>query len=70
MIIIFGRLRAAGLKVNAPRCSFGLKDIPYLGYLITQDGIKTNQKQLQEIMDLGRTTTTTQARSLISMVQY
>ena len=23
--IIFSRLRAAGLKVNAPKCSFGLK---------------------------------------------
>ena len=32
MIIIFGRLRAAGLKVNAPKFSFGLKKIPYLGY--------------------------------------
>ena len=36
--IIFGRLRAAGLKVNAPKCSFGLKDIPYLGYVITREG--------------------------------
>ena len=29
--IIFGRLRAAGLKVNAPKCSFGLNNIPYIG---------------------------------------
>ena len=29
--IIFSRLRAAGLKYNAPKCSFGLKYIPYLG---------------------------------------
>ena len=28
--IIFGRLRAAGLNVNAPTCSFGLNEIPYL----------------------------------------
>ena len=26
--IIFDRLRTAGLKGNAPKCSFGLKDIP------------------------------------------
>ena len=26
--MIFGRLRAAVLKINAPKCSFGLKDIP------------------------------------------
>ena len=35
-MIIFGRLRAAGLKVNAPKCSFGLKYIPYLGHVITR----------------------------------
>ena len=28
LIIIFGRLRDAGLKVNAPKCSFRLNDIP------------------------------------------
>ena len=32
--IIFGIFHAAGLKFNAPKCSFGLKDIPYLGNLI------------------------------------
>ena len=51
--IIFGRLRSVGLKVNAPKCSFGLKDIPYLGYVITWEGIKPDQKKLQGIMDLG-----------------
>ena len=34
--IIFGRLSAASLKVNAPKCSFGLKEIIYLGYVITR----------------------------------
>ena len=29
--IIFGRLRAASLKVNAPKCSFGVKIYSFLG---------------------------------------
>ena len=57
--IIFGRLRAAGLKVNAPKCSFGLKEIPYLGYLITREGIKPDAKKVQGIMDLGQPSSTT-----------
>ena len=36
---IFGRLRAAGLKDNAPKWSFSLKEIPYLGYVIKNEGI-------------------------------
>ena len=50
--IIFRRLRAAGLKDNAPKCSFGLKYIPYLGYVITREGIKPDLKKVQGIMDL------------------
>ena len=40
--IIFSRLCASGLKVNTPRCSFRLKDISYLGYVITKEDIKLN----------------------------
>ena len=60
--IIFGRLRAACLNVNDCKCSFGLKDISYLGYVITREGIKTDPKKVQSIMDIGRPTTTTLAR--------
>ena len=69
MIIIFGRLRAAGLKVNAPKCSFGLKDIHYLGYVITREVIKPDPKKVQGVMDLGRPSTTNEAWALIGMVQ-
>ena len=51
--IIFGRLRAEGLKVNAPKCIFGLKEIPNLGYVIIMEGIKSDPNKLQMIMDPG-----------------
>ena len=44
--IIFGTMRAAGLKVNAHKWSFGLKEIPYLGYVIKREGIKPDSKKL------------------------
>ena len=70
LMIIFGRLRAAGFKVNAPKFSFGLKDIPYLGYVITRGVIKTDLDKVKGIMDLVRPTTTIEARALIGMMQY
>ena len=70
LIMKFGRLCAARLKVNAPKCSFGLKEIPYLGYVITREGIKTDPKKVQGITNLGRPATTTEERSLMCMVQY
>ena len=70
MGIILGRLRAAGLEVNAPKWSFGLKEIPYVWYVITMEGIKPDPKKVQGIMDLGQPSTTNEARALIGMVQY
>ena len=68
--MIFFRLRDAGLKDNAPKCSFGLNEIPYLGYVITREGIKPDPKKVQGIMDIGRPSKTTEERALIRMVQY
>ena len=50
--MMLGRLRAGGLKVNAPKCSFCLKDIPYVSCVITKEGIISDPKKVQGIMDL------------------
>ena len=63
--MIFDRFREAGLKVNAPKCIFGLKEIHYLGHVITREDIKPDQKKVQGIMDIGIPATTTEARALI-----
>ena len=49
---------------------FWLKEIPYLGYVIKREGIKPDPKKVQGIMDIGPPPTNTEARALISMVQY
>ena len=68
--IIFSGLRATGFKVNATKCSFGLKYITYLGYVIPREDIKPDLKKVQGIMDIRQTTTMTEERSLIVMVWY
>ena len=67
---ILGRLRTAGLKANAPKCSFGLNDITNLCYVITRKGIKPDPNKLQNMLYLGRPDTTTEARELVGIVQY
>ena len=50
--IFFSRIRKVSLKINAKKCSFGLKEIPYLGYFITSEGVNPNPNKIQGIMDL------------------
>ena len=68
--ITFGRLCAACLKLNYSNFIFGLKYIPYLGYVITQGGAKPYMKKVQGILYVGRPTTRTKVRALIVVVQY
>ena len=68
-IVIFDIIYKELLKFSSPKCSFWLKDIPYLGCIITQDGIKTDPKKVKFIMDIRNPTTTTEALSLVGMVQ-
>ena len=48
------KITNAGLKVNAKKCSFGLKEIPYLGYIIKREGVMPDPKKIQGIVDLER----------------
>ena len=59
--MIFRRLCNEGLNFNAPKCSLGLKDISYLGYVITSEGIKPVPKKEQGIRGLERLSSTTEA---------
>ena len=46
------RLRCAGLKVNATKCSFCATETEYLGYVLTREGIKSQPKKVQAILML------------------
>jgi len=42
---VLRRLREAGLKVNAAKSFFCTHEIEYLGYILTREGIKPQQKK-------------------------
>ena len=46
------RLQNAGLKVNACKSCFGAVRTEYLGYILSQDGIKPKPKKVQAIIVL------------------
>ncbi len=43
--IVLTRFRDVGLKVHAPKCPLCTKEIEYLGYILTTDGIKPQPKK-------------------------
>ena len=67
---VLKRLHAKNLKVNPLKSFFGINEIEYLGYIISQDGIKPQPKKVKAILDIERPTTTTELRRLVGMVNY
>ncbi|GKB64110.1 copia protein [Tanacetum coccineum] len=48
----FDRLRSINMKLNPKKCSFGVEEGPFLGHLITKQGIKANPSKFKAITDL------------------
>ena len=67
---VLTRLRDAGLKVNAPKCTFCAKEIEYLGYILTTEGIKPQPKKVDSILALNPPKNVKDLRRFLGMVQY
>ena len=49
---IFDVLKRHKLRLNASKCSFGVRSDTFLGYMVTHRGIEVNPDQIKAINDL------------------
>ena len=47
---VLSRLQIAGLRVNVAKCYFVMPEIEYLGYILTQNGIKPQSEKCTAIL--------------------
>ncbi|GJU17058.1 reverse transcriptase domain-containing protein [Tanacetum coccineum] len=47
----FERFRLINMKLNPKKCSFGVEEGPFLGYLITKQGIKANPTKIKAVIE-------------------
>ena len=64
---VLGRLKKAGLKVNGLKLFFGKTELEYLGYMLTQEGVKPLQKKVEQCCKLLHQKTS--GNSWFSLVQ-
>ncbi|GJZ50592.1 reverse transcriptase domain-containing protein [Tanacetum coccineum] len=48
----FERFRSINMKLNPKKCSFGVEEGPFLGHLITKQGIKANPMKIKGVTEL------------------
>ncbi|GJR97854.1 reverse transcriptase domain-containing protein [Tanacetum coccineum] len=48
----FDNLRKINMKLNPKKCSFGVEEGKFLGYMVTSEGIRENPKKTRALADL------------------
>ncbi|GJV12266.1 reverse transcriptase domain-containing protein [Tanacetum coccineum] len=60
----FKNLKAINMKLNPKKCSFGVEEGKFLGYMVTSEGIRANPKKTKVISDLTSPKTLKKMQSL------
>ena len=48
---VFNKLEEVGLKLRAEKCAFCKKELLYLGFVLTRDGVHTNPKLISAVVE-------------------
>ncbi|GJT06230.1 reverse transcriptase domain-containing protein [Tanacetum coccineum] len=60
----FSTLRRINMKLNPKKCSFGMEEGKFLGYIVTSERIRANPKKAKAVMDMPSPKTLKQIQSL------
>ena len=64
------RLTEVGLVLNVDKCYFRQAELPYLGEVVTQDGVKPDPEKVQAVTDMPTPTNATELQRVLGMVTY
>lgn len=67
---VFDRLKEYGFTVKPKKCVFGVQRMSFLGYIIDDEGVRTDPDKIIAIIAIERPRTITGIRSLIGMASY
>ncbi|KAK9730865.1 Reverse transcriptase (RNA-dependent DNA polymerase) [Popillia japonica] len=67
---VFERLQHAKLTVNYEKCHFCRPSLKFLGFIVDQEGLRTDPDKVSAIVDYPTPKTTTQIKRLIGLVGY
>lgn len=67
---VLDKLHKAGLTVNAEKCEFGKKELRYLGYLVTKEGLHTDPSKVECIVNYPAPRNVREVRRFLGMLGW
>ena len=68
--MVFEKLKSANLSMKKSKCSFFLKEIQYLGHILSATGIQPLPSKTHAIQKMNPPTTPKQVRAFLGLVGY
>jgi hypothetical protein len=68
--VILQWLRDHQLYAKFSKCAFWLKEVPFLGHIISAEGIVVDSSKVQEVLDWKSLRSVTQIRSFLRLAGY
>lgn len=68
--MLFSKLQEYGLCINVEKCQFGKSTIEFLGFMLSEDGIKPLPDRVKCILDFPQPTTLTQLRRFLGLFNF
>src|SRR6185295_5014866 len=67
---VFTRIRKAGLRLNIVKCNFWMQSLPFLGHIISANGIAPDPQKIEAVHNIQPPKNVTQLRSFLGLARY
>ena len=67
---VLQRFRAVGLKLQPKKCTFGQKEVKYLGHIVSERGVATDPEKILIVREYPIPTKVKEVRSYLGLVGY
>jgi len=67
---VLTRLREHQLYAKFSKCEFWLKKVPFLGHILSEEGIVVDPSKVQEVMDWKAPTSVSEIQSFLGLAGY
>lgn len=67
---VLDRARQVNLKLNKSKCKFLVKEVEFLGYIFSQDGVKVNTERVEAINKMPSPQNIKELQRFLGMVNY
>ncbi len=68
--VVFQRLREAGLKLKLKKCSFVKDSVPYLGHIVSANGLATDPAKIAAMMKFPAPKNVKQLQTFLGLTNY